>query len=209
MEIAEDWQTADAVRHLQRLRGGRGITECTQRMLLNHSLKNAAVSIVLVATLLAVPGSVPSPDLGSSTAQEMAFFSLILVLAWMAIMAIVVKSDRQALARNLSVISFWVAVTLVLVCVAEYPFPDPLDRAIRLLSVWIMLLILVPLHMFRNMTCGRALLMTVVLVISRASSPGFSFIDEKHRALASDPFSRALSNGLCANTMMALLRTLL
>ena len=134
---------------------------------LNDSVRAAAVSISL-ATLLAAQGFLFSPELGSGTAVEMAGSSLVLVLAWMAITAIVAKADRRAvmLARNLSVVSFWIAVTLVLVSVAELLFPDPLDRAIRLGSVWVALLILVPLHMFRNMNFGRALLMTTALWFS-------------------------------------------
>ena len=134
---------------------------------LKDSLKAAAISVTL-ATILAGRGLVFSPDLGSSTALEMAGSSLVLVLAWMAVTAIVAKADHRAvtMARNLSVVSFWIAVTLVLVSVAELLFVDPLDRAIRLVSVLVALLILVPVHMFRNMTSGRASIMTVVLWLS-------------------------------------------
>ncbi|MDD9997089.1 MAG: hypothetical protein OXQ89_05030 [Rhodospirillaceae bacterium] len=134
---------------------------------LKDSVRAAAVSVTL-ATLLAGQGLVFSPDLRGSTALEMAGSSLVLVLAWMAISAIMAKGDRRAvtMARNLSVVSFWIAVTLVLVSVAELLFPDPLARAIRLGSVWVALLILVPVHMFRNMIFGRALPMTMAIWFS-------------------------------------------
>ena len=134
---------------------------------LKDSVRAAAISITL-ATLLAGQGLVFSPDHGSSTALEMAGSSLVLVLAWMAITAIVAKADRRlvTMAQNLSIVSFWIAVTLVLVSVAELLFPDPLARAIRLGSVWVALLILVPVHMFRNMNFGGALLMTMALWFS-------------------------------------------
>lgn len=143
---------------------------------LKDSVRAAAVSITL-ATLLAGQGLVFSPNLGNSTPLEMAGSSLVLVLAWMAVTAIVVKADRRrvTMARNLSVVSFWIAVTLVLISITELLYSDPLDRAIRLMIVWVSLLIFVPLHTFRNMTLGPALLITIALWFSLGIL-GWSFV---------------------------------
>ena len=70
------------------------------------------------------------------------------------------------IAQNLSVVSFWIAVTLVFIFAAELVFTDPLDRAIRLLGVLILLPVLVLVHMLRNLPWVAALLMTVLLWLS-------------------------------------------
>lgn len=108
---------------------------------------------------------------GGRTAVGIGGSSLVLVLVWMAVTAVVTTVERRALtiARNLSVVSFWIAATLVFVLAVEYLFPGPFNRAIRFLSVSIVLLILVPVHMFRNLFTGSAFWMTVFLWLSTIS----------------------------------------
>ena len=74
--------------------------------------------------------------------------------------AIFGKPERKklAIARNLRVVSFWIAVTLVFVISVEFVFSNPLDRAIRLLAVLGALVAFVPVHMCRNFRNGLALL---------------------------------------------------
>ena len=105
---------------------------------------------------------------GIRTALDFGSSSLVLVLVWMAVTAVVTRVERRGLtiARNLSVVSFWIAVTLVFIFAAELVFPNPLDRAIRLLSVSVALLVLVPVHMIRNLPVGAALRMTLALWFS-------------------------------------------
>ena len=97
---------------------------------------------------------------GSHTAFGIGGFSLVLVLVWAAAPAIFGKPERKklAIARNLRVVSFWIAVTLVFVISVEFVFSNPLDRAIRLLAVLGALVAFVPVHMFRNFRGGLALL---------------------------------------------------
>ena len=87
-------------------------------------------------------------------------FSVVLVLVWAAFPAIFGKPERKklAIARNLRVVSFWIAVTLVFVISVEFVFSNPLDRAIRLLAVLGALVVFVPVHMCRNFRDGLALL---------------------------------------------------
>ena len=130
---------------------------------LGASVKAAATSISL-AGLLAV-----LVDTGRQTALEFGRSSLVLVLIWMAVTAVVGKVDRRRLtiARNLSVVSFWIAVTLVLVIAVGLVFPDPLDRAIRLASVWGALLVLVLVYVIRiRLSVGPAALMILALWVS-------------------------------------------
>ena len=133
---------------------------------LNAALKSAAMSIVLAS----LPGLRILVNHGGDRALEMGGDSLVLVLCWMAFTAVFSKADsrRLTIARNLSVVSFWIAVTLVLALVAELVFTDPLDRAMRLISIWALLLLLVPVHVFRNSRLPRltALLMTLLLLLS-------------------------------------------
>lgn len=131
---------------------------------LHGALKSAAVSIALAS----LPGLAFLVNHGSRPALEIGGFSLVLVLVWMAMTAVLSKAERRQLtiARNISLISFWIAVTLVFVFAMELVFGDPLDRAIRLLSVLGLLLVFVPVHMFRNLRVGLALPMTLALWIS-------------------------------------------
>ena len=122
---------------------------------LKASKRVAAAAI----TLPLLPGLTLAND-GSRTAAEIGGFSLVLVLAWAASPAIFGKPERKELtiARNLSVVSFWIAVTLLFVILVEVIFSNPLDRAIRLLAVLGALLVFVPVHVFRNFHVGLALL---------------------------------------------------
>lgn len=137
---------------------------------LKASVSAAASSICLAALLPAQGLSFLTPH-GTQTALELSGVSLVLVLVWMAATAILspAASRKVSIARNLSVVSFWIAVTLVLVLGVELVFPSPLDRAIRLYSAWAMLVILVPTHMFRNLRVGSACSMTFVLLLSNCA----------------------------------------
>lgn len=105
---------------------------------------------------------------GSRAALEIGGSSLVLVLVWMAVTAVVTKVERRvlAIARNLGVVSFWIAATLVFVFAVEIFFPGPFNRMVRFLSVSVVLLILVPVHMFRNLPIGPASWMTLFLWFS-------------------------------------------
>ncbi len=122
---------------------------------LKASKRVAAAAI----TLPLLPGLTLAND-GSGTASEIGGFSLVLVLAWAASPAIFGKPERKelAIARNLRVVSFWIAVTLLFVILVGFIFSNPLDRAIRLLAVLGALLVFVPVHVFRNFRVGLALL---------------------------------------------------
>ena len=105
---------------------------------------------------------------GNRTALEIGSFSLVLVLVWMAVTAVVTKAERRvlAIARNLGVVSFWIAATLVFIFAVEFFFPGPFNREIRFQSVSVVLLVLVPVHMFRNLPIGSAFWMTLFLWFS-------------------------------------------
>ena len=113
---------------------------------------------------------------GSRAALEIGGASLVLVLVWMAVTAVVTKAERRvlAIARNLGVVSFWIAATLVFVFAVEFFFPGPFDQAIRFLSVSVVLLVLVPVHMFRNLPIGSACGMTLFLWFSTFTLAGMA-----------------------------------
>ena len=131
---------------------------------LNASVKAATTAI----SLAGLEGFWLLADRESRTAMDIASATLVLVLVWMAITAIVTNAERRALsiARNLSVVSFWIAATLVFLIAVEIIFPDRLARAIRFLSVSGVLLVLIPVHMLRNLPVGAALWMTPALWFS-------------------------------------------
>ena len=134
---------------------------------LKASIRAAATSIFL-AGLLPLQGLALVAQRGSLTALEVGRTSFVLVLVWMAATAVFSRagSRQLAIARNLSVLSFWIAVTLVLVLTVELVFTKELVRASKLASVLGMLLLCVPVHMFRNLHIRSALPMTLALWLS-------------------------------------------
>ena len=134
----------------------------------DQDLKASVTAAVTAITLAGLPGLGLIGNGGGRAAIEIGGASLVLVLVWMAVTGVTSEPEHRILkiARNLSVVSFWIAATLVFIWAAELLFPDVLDRAIRLVSVCIVLLVLVPVHMFRNLRSGRWLRLTLVLWIS-------------------------------------------
>lgn len=78
---------------------------------LQSSVKGAATSIVLTAMLTGQETSFLKGG-GVESALGIVSFSLVLILVWMAISAVIrSEEDRKLIiARNLSVVSFWIAV---------------------------------------------------------------------------------------------------
>ena len=72
--------------------------------------------------------------------------SLVVVLVWMMGTSIV---SRGAMARNISLVSFWIAATLVIVFLADILFPAPLERGIRFLITACLVFVLIPTHLWR------------------------------------------------------------
>ena len=85
--------------------------------------------------------------------------SLIVIMFWMAATSLIARPERRTakLARNLGLVSFWIAVTLVLAMGAGVLYPDPLDKGIRFLSVFVLLVVLVPVHLSRGVGFRTAL----------------------------------------------------
>ena len=131
---------------------------------LKASVKVATTAIVLAG----LPGSALLVNGGIRTVGEIVGSSIVLVLVWMLLTAIMTKKERLKLtiARNLSVLSFWIAATLVLVLAVELVRPDPLDGAIRRGIVAVVLLLLVPMHMRFNLPVWPAVKMSLPLWIS-------------------------------------------
>ena len=123
------------------------------------SVRGAVTAIVL---------SMSFAGFGENDMTRTATSSLALVIIWMLISAIFAGANRRKLevARNIGVISFWIAATSALVLVAEQVHPDRFDRGPRVEFVWLGLLLLVPLHMFRSLRFGAALGMTLALWVS-------------------------------------------
>ena len=130
---------------------------------LRASLAAAATSVCLAAALQSVA---LFGNFGTDTA-EFAGTSLILILVWMAATAIFTEAHRVALsiARNLSVIAFWIAVTLVLTLAVTKVFPED-DPGRRLIVVSVLLVLTIPVHLFRNLPFTSALRMTVAVLAS-------------------------------------------
>lgn len=110
------------------------------------SVRAAALSISLGGLeglmLLVRDGAAPAVQFGES--------ALVLILVWIAVTAALAGNRVLTIARNLSVLSFWIAGTMVFVFAVELVFTDPLARGIRLLSCILTLWILVPVHLIRG-----------------------------------------------------------
>ncbi len=124
----------------------------------------AAATAISLATL---PGLGILFNGGIRASGELVVSSLGIALVWMLLTAVVTKQDKNlVIARNLSVLAFWIAATLVIIFGVNIVRPDPLDAALRRVFAVGVLLLLVPVHMFRNLPCWSALRMTLSLWIS-------------------------------------------
>ena len=136
---------------------------------LKAAVTNASTSILLAGSLAFLLNG------GTRTALEFSKSSFVLVLVWMAVTAVFARFTGAVrlgltMARNLSVVSFWIAVTLVvIVAVERFLVPNPLDRTIRVLIVSVMLLGFILVHTLRNLPVRSALGMTLLLWISTSA----------------------------------------
>ncbi len=132
---------------------------------INASLKGAVTAILLAM----FPGL---PLLLNGVIQieatKFAAISLVLVLFWALLTAIFTKQDRRelAIARNLTILSFWIAATLVIVYLVNIIVPNPLDGALRRGVATAMLIPLIFIHMICNLPCFPALRVAFSLSIS-------------------------------------------
>ncbi|MCY3569096.1 MAG: hypothetical protein OXH38_10745 [Chloroflexi bacterium] len=130
---------------------------------LRASSKAATTAIVLAA----LPGFGLLFNGRTRPMEELVFPSLVLVLVWMLLTAVFTKKDKGlTVARNLSVLSFWIAATLVVIFCVDIFRPDPFDGAVRFMLAAGVLFVLVPVHMLRNLPVWLALKMTLPLWIS-------------------------------------------
>lgn len=115
---------------------------------------------------------VPSGNVTASAA------TLVLLLLWASVTAVIVKRERRkAVARNLGVASLWLAVTQLLVLLAEMIRPSVVEGDLRFAIVLVALLVLVPTHMFRNLAVRSAIGMTLVLLVTTTSLAGLLIYD--------------------------------
>ena len=123
------------------------------------AVKGAAVGIGLSVVLAAI---------GENDIRSTATNSLVLVIIWMLGSAVLATADLRTLhiARNVGVISFWIAGTSALVLLAEQVYSDPISRVSRMEVVLFGLAVLVPVHMLRSVRGLRAAVMIVALWVS-------------------------------------------
>ena len=132
----------------------------------------SSVEAIFTAITLAALLSVGLPLLfngGEIRALQVSasYNSLIIALVWIFLTAIITKQDKKlAVARNLSVLSFWIAATLVIVLLVDIVCPNPLDGALRLGIAIVILIVLIPTHMFPKLPKRKALEMTICLCFS-------------------------------------------
>ena len=128
------------------------------------SARAAAMSI----TLAGLEGIVTLVTNGVTSALEFSSSALALILVWMAVTSVLSSATNRTLrlARNLSVLAFWIAATMALVLAAEFLFPSDLDRDVRIWSCIAALMVLVPCHLVRSRYGWESVWMTVVLWLS-------------------------------------------
>ena len=132
-----------------------------------QSLRSSLAAAATAITLAGLQSLAFLPH-GASRTPTIVSTSLVVVLVWMALTAVVSDRERIPLnmARNLSVVSFWIAVTLVFILSVGHFRADAHDQAIRFLIVACVLVVLVPVHVFRNLPLRSALPMTLALWLS-------------------------------------------
>lgn len=122
----------------------------------SDAVKGAATAIALSETFAAV---------GENDILHNTTISVVLVIIWMVVSAVCASADRRKLqiARNIGVISFWIAATSALILAADQFYANPFERGPRVEFVWGGLFFLVPAHMFRSLRFGPALGITLAL----------------------------------------------
>ena len=128
------------------------------------SVKAAALAI----SLGGLEGMVFLARNGVPSAVEFGVSALVLVLVWIVVTAVFANRNRvSAIARNLSILSFWIAATMVFVFAMELIFDDTGTEGIRFYSCIAVLLVLVPVHLVRgNVRFVEVLWMTFALWLS-------------------------------------------
>lgn len=128
------------------------------------SARAAAMSI----TLAGMEGLVLLATNGSASALEFSRSALVLVLVWITVTSVASNAGNRKLmlARNLSVISFWIAATMALIFAVELLFPNDLDRDLRIWLCIGALLVLVPFHLTRSGYGLASVWMTIALWLS-------------------------------------------
>lgn len=128
----------------------------------------AAATAISLAILVEGLSLSFSGEHGWSRALEMGQDNLVLVLGWITLTAAATRREHRklAIARNLGVVSFWIAATFVFVLVAESLFPDELERTRPALTVTVLLAVFVPVHVFRSLPFNAAVGMTIALWFS-------------------------------------------
>ena len=131
------------------------------------SLTSAVTAITLVFGITGLQFLVNTRIL-QGIGGEFAAYGFVLIVFWMLLTAISHKQEDRmsAIARNLSVLSLWIAGTLVVVLLVNVLRPDPLEGALRRVIASIILIPLISIHMFCNLPFRRALTMTFFLGVS-------------------------------------------
>ena len=128
------------------------------------ALKGAGTAIGLAGAFVAIGDG--GLDAVTDVATDAATPGLALVAIWMVVAAVFAKDDQRgpAIARGVSVVSFWIAAAAVLILLAGQFYTDVFDHGPRRYVVFWGLLILVPWHMLRSgLPLRKALVMTIAL----------------------------------------------
>ena len=149
------------------LRSFAGVVAQPFHLDLRSAVSAAATSIALAAGIERINAAIVPSHCND---LEVVYISLALVLVWMLVSAAATKPESRALtmARNLSVLSFWIAGTGVVVLMARLVAPPDSPSTISMYAC-LGLLVLIPIHLWRNLPIGRVLGMTAALW----SSTGF------------------------------------
>ena len=133
--------------------------------LLTQPFEQSSTEAVEGATI-GIALSVAFAAIGQADMLSTATNGFALVIVWMLGSAVLAPADLRTLriARNVGVISFWIAGTSALVLLAEQVYPT--DRLLRWHLVSLVLFLLVPVHMLRCLRFGAALTMTLPLWVS-------------------------------------------
>lgn len=132
---------------------------------LEQDLRASTRAAVVAISLAGLEGmALWGADSGAS-ALEFGGSALVIVLIWMTVTAVFSKAECRmlALARNLSVLSFWIAATLAFVLAVVVLFPNPMDGDIRIWTCGALLLVLVPVHLTRSGYGPTSVWMTLAL----------------------------------------------
>ena len=123
---------------------------------LTAAATSVALAIILPVFILGALANRPVQEIG---VQKIGANSLVIILIWVVATVVITKPEKTlltlTLARNLSLVSSWIAVTVVAIIAVKLWFHEPMDLPKRLVIAYLALSMLFIVHTWFNLRPPR------------------------------------------------------